>query len=233
MKTNTKNLIAWTLVVVAIVVATFLGVRYPIPPAPEPGLAGAVVGAQNVPALNVAEIIKVGGGYGLTGCTLSATGTILCNGTIGADGAISTTAGLAAASVTSSGGITGTTGSFSGVVSTGALSVTGAVNNTTTQIVGTFLILTPATVITVTDGSIITPTTTYQPLAAAGAVGTASIAVKPIGTLLRLINTSAQTITITDTGTLVLSADIALGQYDTLLLLSDGVNWIQVATSNN
>ncbi len=87
--------------------------------------------------------------------------------------------------------------------------------------------------VTVTNGSTITPTGTYQPIQSAGAVGTSSIATKTAGTVLVLVNAVAQTITLTDTGTLMLTGNLALGQYDTVTLLSDGTNWIQLATSNN
>ncbi len=43
----------------------------------------------------------------------------------------------------------------------------------------------------------------------------------------------AQTITISDTGTLKLTGDLALGTADTLRLLSDGTNWYQISTANN
>ncbi len=87
--------------------------------------------------------------------------------------------------------------------------------------------------VTVTNGSTITPTGTYQPIQSAGAVGTSSIATGTAGTVLVLVNAVAQTITLTDTGTLMLSANLALGQYDSVTLISDGTNWIQLATSNN
>ena len=48
-----------------------------------------------------------------------------------------------------------------------------------------------------------------------------------------MVNNSNTTITISDTGTLKLSGNIALGQYDTLVLISDGTNWVQLATTNN
>ncbi len=109
----------------------------------------------------------------------------------------------------------------------GALAVTGA---TTTN---TYLVLAPQATYTVTANGAITPTGSYQPLTSAGNVGTSSIAAGTAGTVLRLVNVGSNTITISDTGTLKLSGDIALGQYDSLLLLGDGTNWIQMGTSNN
>ena len=85
------------------------------------------------------------------------------------------------------------------------------------------------TAISVTNGATVTPTGVYQRIEAAGNVGTASIAAGTAGDLLILVNTANVTITFTDTGTLKLSGNAALGQYDTLMLLADGTNWIQVA----
>jgi hypothetical protein len=90
------------------------------------------------------------------------------------------------------------------------------------------------TAIAVTDNSTITPTGTFQPLSAAANTATSSITAGANNEFLILYNSSATyTIVLTDTGTLKLSGNITLGQYDTLTLISDGTNWIQVATSNN
>jgi len=43
----------------------------------------------------------------------------------------------------------------------------------------------------------------------------------------------SNTITLTDTGTLKLGGNAALGQYDSITLLSDGTNWIQVSKADN
>lgn len=86
--------------------------------------------------------------------------------------------------------------------------------------------------VTVTDGGIITATGTYQPLTAAGTV-TATVAAGAAGRVLVLVNTAAQTINIQDTGIQKLSAAIALGQYDSLILWSDGTNWIEISRSDN
>jgi YVTN family beta-propeller protein len=74
---------------------------------------------------------------------------------------------------------------------------------------------------------------TYIPLTASSAVGTSNITGCTKGQLVYLVNVGSNTITITDTGTLKLASNVALGQYDTLLLWCDGTNYIQVATSNN
>jgi hypothetical protein len=111
--------------------------------------------------------------------------------------------------------------------------LTGAVAANSGEMLQGFLVLTPTTSITVTQGMTITPTGTYQPLTAAGAVSTSAIAAKDAGTMLRLINTSAQTITLTDTGTLKLTANWVGAQYDALVLMSDGVNWVEMARADN
>lgn len=95
------------------------------------------------------------------------------------------------------------------------------------------LILPKQTSITVANDTVITPLGSYQPISSAGTVGTASITVQAAGFELTLVNTAATTITFTDTGTLKLTGNIALGQYDTLRLISDGTNWLQLSTANN
>lgn len=89
------------------------------------------------------------------------------------------------------------------------------------------------TTVTVTPGSTIIPTGVYQILTSATAAGTSSIANPTAGRFVVLVNVGSNTITLTDTGTLKLSGNIALGQYDSVSLLGDGTNWVQTATSNN
>lgn len=93
----------------------------------------------------------------------------------------------------------------------------------------------PRAAIAVTNGGVVNATGTYQQLTSATAVGTsgANITVKPAGTLLVLVNVGANTITFTETGTLISAGNIALGQHDSATLISDGTNWRQIAGSNN
>lgn len=95
------------------------------------------------------------------------------------------------------------------------------------------LVLTPATPISVTMNATITPLGSYQPLTSAGTVNTASITVGAAGTVLTLVNSANTSIVFTDTGTLKLTGNITLGQYDTLTLVSDGTNWVMRSTANN
>lgn len=99
--------------------------------------------------------------------------------------------------------------------------------------VGTLLRLEPATSITVTTDGTITPTGSYQKITSSGNVQTSAIAAGTAGDILLLENNTNTTITLTDTGTLKLGGNRALGQYDTLLLFSDGTNWIEASFTNN
>lgn len=95
---------------------------------------------------------------------------------------------------------------------------------------------TRATTVTVTTDGTITPAGRYQPLSAAGNVQTSSIAgcdSSNEGRLVTFINGSNTTITITDTGTLKLSGNAALAQYDSLTVMCDTANWIEVGETNN
>lgn len=87
--------------------------------------------------------------------------------------------------------------------------------------------------VVVSNGSTVTPLGSYQPISSTANTGTSSITAGDSGDVLYLINMANTTITFTDTGTLKLSGNVALSQYDTLLLWSDGTNWYQLATGNN
>jgi len=102
--------------------------------------------------------------------------------------------------------------------------------------VGTFLNVSGVTAISCTDGGVITMTGTYQPLEAAGNVTpTLSTTATGLsaGSLLCLVNTANVTITIADSGTAMLSGNLALGQYDSAWLIFDGTNWIEISEANN
>jgi hypothetical protein len=110
--------------------------------------------------------------------------------------------------------------------------------NTTSTLTGDVtmggnLLLTSQAAATITNGATLTPSGSYQPITAAGTVGFGAISAGTAGNLLYLVNTANQTITITDTGTLKLAGNAVLGQFDSLTLLSDGTNWIQVSKADN
>lgn len=86
--------------------------------------------------------------------------------------------------------------------------------------------------LTVANGGTITPTGTFQRLTAAGAVG-AGLGAPTAGAYVMLLNTSANTITITDTTGAVLAGNAVLGQWDTLTIVGYGNSWHEVARSNN
>lgn len=90
------------------------------------------------------------------------------------------------------------------------------------------------TLVVVTNGTL-NPTGTHQPISstAAAALSGASITVKPDGSLLILRNVGAQSITFTETGTLISAGNIVLAANDSATLLSDGTNWIEIGASNN
>lgn len=87
---------------------------------------------------------------------------------------------------------------------------------------------------TIIYGGTITPTGAYHQITATAARGTSSVAVVgKAGRVVTLINVGSNTITLTDTGTLKLAGNAALGQYDNITLLNDGTNWIQVSKADN
>ena len=116
---------------------------------------------------------------------------------------------------------------------TGNATVAGTLGVTGDATFGGDMVITPMAVLTITQDATITPTTGYVQLASAGNLGTASVATGTAGQVVRMVNTANTTITLTDTGTLKLSGNLALGQYDSVTLISDGTNWVQLATSNN
>lgn len=122
-------------------------------------------------------------------------------------------------------------------VTLGDASIGGDLATTGADTVGTFRIDTAAGAITVTPGGTVTPAGSYQPITAASTgTGTSAIAGCATGTAgerVTFINTSANTITFTDTGTLKLAGNAALGQYDSLGVICDGTNWVQTTKADN
>ena len=122
-----------------------------------------------------------------------------------------------------------------GLAVTGDQSLTGALGVTGNTTLAGELKFTAPNVITVTANSTIaTAGYTSIKLAAAGTVGTATITgCSTAGKVTILRNTTNQTITITDTSTIMLAGNAALGQYDTLTLLGDGTNCLQISKADN
>ena len=87
--------------------------------------------------------------------------------------------------------------------------------------------------VTVTNGGTIAVTDDIVPLTAGGSVGATISGCSTANKLTYLYNTANQTITITDTGNIVLAGNAALGQYDSLTLLGDGTRCIQVSKADN
>ena len=108
-------------------------------------------------------------------------------------------------------------------------------SNFTNVRVGSHLATAPKATRIITNGGSLNPLGTLQPISSTAAVGMsgANITVEPAGTLLVLLNVGAQTITFTETGTLVSAGNIALGAGDSASLISNGTNWYQIAGSNN
>jgi hypothetical protein len=150
---------------------------------------------------------EIGGGFGNSGCTLSSAGAISCN----------------------SNAIVGGT-----AVVTGTSTLNGAVTTNGPLTVGTYFNLTKGVTVTVTADSTIAVAKGLTPLTAAGAVGTATLTgCNTSGRISILYNTAAQTITLTDTSTLMLAGNYGMTQYDTLTLIGDGTNCIELARAVN
>jgi hypothetical protein len=93
---------------------------------------------------------------------------------------------------------------------------------------------TKGTTQTLTASAPITSVATFQPISAAGNIGTSAIAAGAApGSLLIIENIANVSIVITDESTTMLTGNITLGQYDTLSLIWDGTNWVQLTTANN
>lgn len=122
---------------------------------------------------------------------------------------------------------------FDSIVASGDITATDDITAGDDLSVGGWINGNAAGTLTITAGGTITPTGTYQRITAAAARGTSSVTGHAAGRILVLVNVGSNTITLTDTGTLKLSGNAALGQYDTITLQSDGTNWIELAKANN
>jgi hypothetical protein len=142
--------------------------------------------------------------------TLRSTGAATIGGAATVGGALAVTGNTSTAGLTASGdsalGGSVTLGDFTGFEYSGNLAVL--------------------------DGGPLTPVRTFQQISAAGAAGM-TVTTTSRGTIVTIVNMGSNAVTITDTGTTMLGSNAALGQYDTLTLISDGTNMIEVARANN
>lgn len=101
--------------------------------------------------------------------------------------------------------------------------------------IDTFLTTAPQTPLTLVMNGDLTPTGSFQPITAAGAVSIsgADIAAGNHGDLLVLLNIGANTITLTETTGLVSAGNIALATLDSATLVYSGTSWYQIGASNN
>lgn len=91
----------------------------------------------------------------------------------------------------------------------------------------------PVVVVTMNGSLNPTGTNTIISSTATAALSGANITVEPSGTILILRNMGSNSITFTETGTLVSAGNIVLGTLDSATLLSNGTNWYQIGASNN
>lgn len=214
--------------IVALLVA--LGVTGLRPP--YGGDLGAMAGTTFSGPLYVTGGIQSGNNLTLTnGALINSKGAVTVTDGLYVTGAV---AGVSAVwsgsqSVAGSLDVSGSTALFD-LLSLGSVTVTGQ-----TQW-GTWLggaVPTAAQAITVTTNGYITPTGSLVRLASEGNVFTSQLAVAAAGRLALLWNGGAGTVTITDTGTSKLAGNWAGGPGDTLLLWSDGTNWLELSRSDN
>lgn len=87
---------------------------------------------------------------------------------------------------------------------------------------------------TVTTSSVISVTSAFVAITAAGAITVGDIGDGVNGQVLTIVNAGTNAVTIPDSGSQRLAGgNVALGQYDTLMLLWYADAWTQIATANN
>lgn len=221
------------------------------------GTDGSLTTAQTV-TVSAGGLTVTAGGISIASGALDADGAVTLNSTVDIDGNISS--GTGAITITDNVLVDGAAdaeqlivqgngtqtnnifvveqsdGTDVGTISNAGLLTLGGgvtVSNGNAQ-VNDFIIADAASAIDATGDAVITPTGTYQQLTASGST-TPTVTTSGItaGTILVLINTAAQDILIQDSGTMMLTGDLTLNQYDSLMLWFDGTNWIEISTSNN
>jgi len=221
MNETTKKYLAWLIVVVAILVAGYLGVVYPIPAPPvvEPqALTTGGIKCHSVgPIGNCVEIWN-GGDVRI----YSNQGTTSKFAVDGATGDTTVAGNLAVSGSTVNGGVIGNNTAI-----TGTLTVTG-----TSHLIGAATfdgmpVFSSGGAIPTTVGLYITPTALLWTLTPGGNVEV-TMAACTSGQSTVLYDAANFAIVITDTGNFVGAGDQTLGQYDTLPLVCIGSKWIQV-----
>lgn len=215
-----KQILA-ALVVFVLLIAAVLGVEVAQPPNDQvPDGEDTVVTAKGNTTFSGPLIVQGGLQVG--------NNITLTNGSIiNSKGAITMTDSLNVSGQVKAGtlSVTGGTAAFGA-----AILAQGTVASVGSVAAGTFLQLSAQTGITVSG--YITPTGSYQPIRAAAWVSP-TLNKGASGYVLILTNTNTENICLVDTGAVMLSADWTAGQYDTIWLLSDGTNWLELARSNN
>ncbi|GIK36561.1 MAG: hypothetical protein BroJett011_03940 [Chloroflexota bacterium] len=100
-------------------------------------------------------------------------------------------------------------------------------------VIADFAQIAAQTAISLTNGGILTPTGTFQPIQSGGAVTVTMSSGCSTGQEVLLVNRVNQTIIISETDTSALSDNASLGQYDSLHLLCDTSRWIQIAPESD
>ena len=100
--------------------------------------------------------------------------------------------------------------------------------------VGSHMLFTPQTVVTVTNGSTITPTGGLQYLASPANRGTRLVATTTVaaGTVQMFYNSGSFTITLTDTAPLLLDGNVVLEPKNTLVLFHNGTSWVELSRAD-
>ena len=90
----------------------------------------------------------------------------------------------------------------------------------------------PRTEFTVQTGVPITVSGGFMALNASSIVTPSSIAPSVAGNVVVLYNNSVYTVTLQDSGVIMLEGNRNLGPYDSLTVMYDGTNWVQIATAS-
>jgi hypothetical protein len=125
--------------------------------------------------------------------------------------------------------ISGTTNLVGNATAAGTFAVNGA-----SLTIANDLAIARQTAIAVTEGSIITPTGTFQELTASGAVAATLADPATAGEVVILFNSTAFAITLADGAGRYFANDIVLDAYDSAILVSTAQgSWMEISRSNN